>query len=128
MRHLFSTQHEWDRFVISKYNAKRNDARARGIEFTLTFRCMSNLLRAKKCAYTGVKLTLPSDVLPNTLTDLTIERVNPEEGYVPGNVIAVCRLANNMKSFTENAGLTSMKETHMILTKALKRINKKETK
>lgn len=126
MKHLFQSQVEWDHYVISKWQAKRNDAKQRKIEFAMTFRMMDNILRAKKCAYSGVRLTLCREGEESKPSDVSIERVNPDKGYVQGNVIAVCRLANNIKSMTEQNGLTSMKETHMILTKALKRIAKQE--
>ena len=42
------------------------------------------------CAYTGKEFT--------AIDNATFERVNPELGYVPGNVLMVTQMANSCKS------------------------------
>ena len=87
--------------LARRYLAKACSAQARGIEFDLTFQSYKNLCRAKKCKYTGMKLT-QGEGDKTRPTDRTIDRVNNLEGYVKGNVVAVCHAANHIKSIWEN--------------------------
>lgn len=68
------------------------------------------MLVAKRCYYTGVKLTRPKFnrdgvVYKNQTkrpTDVTIDRVDSSKGYVKGNVVACSYAANCFKSKFEN--------------------------
>jgi hypothetical protein len=46
-------------------------------------------------------MTKPSLSTPRP-TDITIDRIDNTKGYVPGNVMAISRMANNFKSIFEN--------------------------
>lgn len=80
--------------LAQKYLNKAQSAKDRGIEFDLPFQSFKNIIRAKKCKYTGIPLTKET---------LTIERVNSKLGYIKGNCVAVSLAANQFKSLFENA-------------------------
>lgn len=92
---------EFDSLVANKYRGKIDNALNRGIEFGLSIVEFRQLLTRKKCAYTGINLTLHKNGNPDK-TDLTIERIDDSKGYVKGNCIAVCYAANNIKSVFED--------------------------
>lgn len=79
--------------VACKYRNKLENAARRGLEFTLTLTSVSNLLKAKKCFFTG----LPLD--ENTLT---FDRVDNSKGYIQGNTVACHKEVNAFKATMEN--------------------------
>lgn len=91
-----------DEYIARRYISKLANARKANIEFTLPLMSFSNILKTKKCQYTGILLTLPRANAPIRGTDLTLERVDNSKGYIKGNVVAVCHEANNIKSLVEN--------------------------
>jgi hypothetical protein len=96
-------QHQDARHAVN-YLKKCSGAHKRGIEFNLPLRSYLNIMRAKRCYYTGITLTEPvKDAIPLP-TDRTIERVDSKKGYVQGNVVACCDAANNLKSMLERRG------------------------
>lgn len=98
------TESEFDLYVCRKLQRKAVDAKARGIGFTMTFTSMKNLMRAKRCFYTGVALAhVKSDnvQLPNTMT---IDRIDSDRPYEKGNVVACSYAFNQMKAQIEKAG------------------------
>lgn len=115
--------YSFDLYVARKMESKANNARQRGIEFNLSFAAMRNLLRAKKCYYTGIPLTRPAKGGQTVrASDLTIDRIDSTKGYVHGNVVACCHAANQMKSFAEGAGVAGLKAAEKIFSKSIKRI------
>ena len=93
---------DFDILVAKKYMNKVSSSRNRNIEFKLTLSEFRQILSKKRCAYTGIALTLHSgeNVSPVN-SDLTIERIDNSIGYVKGNCIAVCAAANGIKSVFE---------------------------
>jgi hypothetical protein len=86
------------RYINKAANAKQNN-----IQFELSFTSFKNLMKAKKCGYTGIKLTTPRGGGCSSLcTDRTIDRIDSQLGYISGNVIAVCSAANSFKAIWEN--------------------------
>lgn len=122
----------FDLYVAKKLASKAKNAKDRGIEFSLTFQSMKNLMKAKKCYYTGITLTTPEGVQPdqtgNKASDRTIDRVDGSKGYVPGNVVACCNAANNIKAQLEGAGLSGLKAGRNIFNKSIKRIERAKKK
>ena len=115
------TPSEFDLYVATKMQRKAQNAKDRGIEFSMTFTAMKNILRAKKCYYTGIPLTRPTGETMRA-SDLTIDRIDATKGYVPGNVVACCHAANKLKSFAEGAGVKGLKVAEKIFSKTIKRI------
>lgn len=113
----------FERLVIKKFNDKVVNSRERNIEWSLTLTSVRNLLKAKKCYYTGIALTLE----PGRPSSLSIDRIDSTKGYVKGNVVACSVYANSMKSAAENlakqaekGGRDVYKDMHMIMTKTMK--------
>lgn len=88
--------------IARKYINKENSARNSGIKFTLSLTSFRNLMRAKKCYYTGVELTYGIGAGEKQSTDITVDRVDNQLGYVKGNVVACSHAANQLKSVWEN--------------------------
>lgn len=101
--------------IARKYLKKAENAKERGIEFRLTFTSYKNLIRAKKCYYTGIRLTAASEGGVLRPTDRTIDRINSKLGYVKGNVCACCHEANNFKAVLERHGLIGFPEAKKII-------------
>lgn len=72
------------------YMKKIESSKSRNIEFSLSFIEFSELMSQTHCAYSGIKFD--SD------NRSSLERVNPNEGYVTGNVVSVTVNANCDKS------------------------------
>lgn len=92
---------EFELLVANKYRGKVDNAKNRGIEFSLTLNDFRRLLMKKRCAYTGIALTIHKEGHPKN-ADLTIERIDSTKGYVPGNCISVCSAANSVKGVLED--------------------------
>lgn len=120
------TDASFDLYVADKLRRKADNARERGIEFNMSFQAMKNILSAKKCHYTGLPLTKARHGLPLRGSDLTIDRVNCEIGYVKGNVVACSHAANSLKSQVEKAGVAGLKMGVKIFAKTIKRIEGKK--
>jgi len=88
--------------IAQKYVSKAQLAKQSNIPFELNFTSFKNLCRAKKCGYTGVTLTRKRSGKSSRATDLSIERIDNSQGYVAGNVIAVCHAANQLKAVFES--------------------------
>lgn len=120
----FTEETEFNILVAKKYAQKANNARQRGIEFALSYTSIRNLLRAKRCYYTGIELTTPEK--GNAIrrpTDLTIERIDSNKGYVKGNVVAACHAANSLKNtFEANHNGMDMKAFLMMAKKISARL------
>lgn len=80
--------------VAMKYQSLFENASRRKKEFNLTITDVKRLLSRKTCAYTGVKLSANAA----DANALTIDRLDPEQGYVKGNVYAVSSRANKIKN------------------------------
>lgn len=87
--------------VALKFVALWKSAQRRGKEFNLTLQDVNKLLHTKACFYTGTPLTREPG---NNM--LTVDRVDNTKGYVKGNVVACCHLANQIKNklFEEPSG------------------------
>lgn len=120
------TNEEFELFVAQYYQGKTESCKARKIEWKLSLISVRNLLRTKKCPWTGIALTVPrGNGKPNLSTDITIDRIDNTKGYVPGNVIAVSTVANNFKSIFENPQYPiDMLTAQKMLGKVQKRIQK----
>lgn len=107
-----------DVHLAKKYVAKAQSSASRGIAFELSFTSYKNLMRAKKCYYTGIILTDPVGGKALNQTDRTIDSIDNTKGYVSGNVVACCWAANQLKSFTEDPGnIVSVKFIERMLKK-----------
>ncbi|QNO00793.1 hypothetical protein phiPsa397_150 [Pseudomonas phage phiPsa397] len=114
---------EFDLYAAKHLVWKAENAKKRGIEFSLTHTGMKNLLGAKRCYYTGIPLTKSTGKEAELqLSDFTIDRIDGTKGYVKGNVVACCHAANQMKGQLESLGVVGLKAGRAIFDKAIKRI------
>lgn len=88
-------------YIAKKYLKMQSGAVERGLSFTLTLDDMANLLRSKRCHYTGRDLVsfehsaLDKADLPDNY--LTIDRVDNNIGYEIGNVVVCAKSINQLK-------------------------------
>lgn len=114
---------EFDLYVARKLQKKANNARERGIGFSMTFASMKNILSAKRCYYTGIPLELPkSGVVYQAANALTIDRIDSSKPYEAGNVVACCNAFNSMKGQAEAAGIEGLKIVAKAFGKVIKRM------
>lgn len=113
--------------IANRYVQKARSSAERNIEFNLSFTAYKNLLRAKRCFYTGVELTDPDNSI-QTPTTRTIDRIDSSKGYVHGNVVACCFQINQAKSvfekkihgFPEGLLIRGMKKCVQVIDKGSK--------
>lgn len=82
-----------------------------------------NMLRAKKCHYSGIELTpgaRPGE--QQKFTDFSIDRIDSSKGYIPGNVVACCRAVNEMKSYLESRGENPTPEQMKIIVETAREV------
>lgn len=81
-------------FLKGKLRTKRNNAKSRGIQFSLTIEDIETLWSRNdgKCDYTGLHFSDKADEM-----SASIERIDDKKGYVRGNLCLVCGLANLLK-------------------------------
>lgn len=88
--------------IAKLYLQKIQGAKDRKIHFDLPLISFMNLLKTKRCKYTGISLTEPEKNRKKGSaprgTDRTFERIDSTKGYVRGNVIVVCHAANQLKN------------------------------
>ncbi|AMR57386.1 putative anti-sigma factor [Pseudomonas phage vB_PsyM_KIL3b] len=117
------TETEFDLYAAKHLVWKAENAKKRGIEFSLTHTGMKNLLGAKRCYYTGIPLTKSTGKEAELqLSDFTIDRIDGSKGYTSGNVVACCYGANQMKSQFEGLGINGLKAVRNVFDKAIKRM------
>ena len=77
---------------------RRNNAKKRGIEFTLTLEEFKKLREIKTCFYTGVDLVL--DLPVQQSNSWTLDRADNKLRYIYSNVVVCSYEANQEKSRT----------------------------
>lgn len=80
---------------IGKYNAYRNKAKSRGIDWTLTMEEFSGFWQ-NPCSYCGDKIDT-----------IGLDRVNNQAGYSAGNIVSCCIKCNIAKN---DMGLSEFQE------------------
>lgn len=123
MKPAYMSKSEFDLYVARKLQKKAQNAKERGIGFSMTFTGMKNILSAKNCYYTGIPLELPKSgqvfQAPNALT---IDRIDSSKPYEAGNVVACCNAFNSMKGQAEAAGIEGLKVVAKAFDKVIKRM------
>ena len=105
-----------------KYISKSQNAASRGIEFKLTYRGFCNMMKAKRCFYTGVILN-DIDGDPN---QRSIDRIDSSKPYETGNVVACSRAFNQLKGSMEKDGKLKDKHFRKCILKMLKVVEKQQ--
>jgi len=102
----------FEKWVARLYLSKLDQSSSRGIDFSINLVSLRNILRAKKCYWTGISLTRPKlDGKGNALggnhrraSDITVDRIDSSLPYIKGNVVACSNYANSLKSVFEDPG------------------------
>ena len=102
-----------DADIARLYLQKMQSAKARKIIFDLPLISFMNLLKTKRCKYTGIELTIPRKNSPRG-TDRTFERIDNKKGYTKGNVIVVCHTANQLKNIVCECPTAAMNVKHLV--------------
>ena len=115
-----------DLLIAQKYIAKAAMAKQAGHDFTMSFTSYKNIMRAKRCAYTGITMTAKRAGKSIRETDMTLDRVDNKLGYVSGNVVAACHGANQLKSLMEAPTSIISRETVLSIIKNMDRLSKRQ--
>ena len=121
--------HEMDINIAKFILFKVKSCKERGVEWKLTFQAVKNLMKSKKCYYTGQKLTQPVKGVAGFIkreTDITLDRIDCKKGYVKGNVVACSTWANQLKSEAENKTVFDIDAAAKVFVKASKRLKSGE--
>lgn len=105
--------------IARKYLAKAASCVDRGIGFDLSIQSYKNLMRAKKCYYTGIPMEDEDGPFKRT-----IDRIDATKPYEKGNVVACCHFANKMKSYVEQEKASNTEEQLLLYKQAQKVFNK----
>lgn len=79
--------------VAWKFISLYKSAERRGKEFSLSLRDVAHLVVQTKCYYTGTPFTDEEGPYK-----ATVDRIDRTKGYVRGNVVMCCELANRVKN------------------------------
>lgn len=79
----------------TKWNASRKRAAKKKVPFTITYEDVCALWNCQqgRCHYTQKEMTS----VRNQGNTVSLDRVVPNAGYVPGNVVLCCSTVNTMK-------------------------------
>ena len=88
-----------ERIIVERFLGARDRAKKKNLGFNLTKEYLKTLLELQngKCALTGIELTfyLGKGRIPS---NLSIDRIKSDRGYVVGNVHFVCSAVNQFKN------------------------------
>ena len=95
-----------DKYSPFKYslNKARSRSRQRGEETDLTLEYLKKIYDNQNglCPYTDIKMELPrssqDEDIKKSPTKLSLDRIDPNKGYIQGNVEFVCYCINVMKN------------------------------
>lgn len=86
----------------SRFGDIKKQALQRGLDFTVTIEYLWNLFESqeRKCAITGLEITLPSTWVSMIKYDYTasLDRIDNNQGYIFGNVHWVHKTINKMRN------------------------------
>ncbi len=71
----------------------RQRSKKTGIPFSITEK---DIVIGKKCPVLGVLYKTGKDHIPHQHAP-SLDRIDPKQGYVPGNVVVISRMANTIK-------------------------------
>jgi hypothetical protein len=78
---------------LRMYHTAKSKAKKDGIQFSIT---KDDIIIPDVCPYMGWKLTNIQGC-GRVRTNLSLDRIDPKKGYVPGNIQVISDLANKMK-------------------------------
>jgi hypothetical protein len=103
-----------DADVARKFLQVEESARKRGIEFSLNLTTVKNLMKAKKCKYTGLVYDYTDPE-----RSPTFDRLDHNKGYVKGNVVSCMKCTNDLKNILIEHPASVFKDNPSLLLKAV---------
>lgn len=103
-----------DADVARKFLQVEDSARKRGIEFSLNLTTVKNLMKAKKCKYSG----LPYDYTDPERSP-SFDRLDSNKGYVKGNVVSCMVGINSLKNILLEHDASFFKDNPELLLKVV---------
>ena len=103
-----------DTDVARKFLQVEESARKRGIEFSLNLTTVKNLMKAKKCKYTGLAYDYTDPE-----RSPSFDRVDHNKGYVKGNVVSCMKCTNDLKNVLIEHPASVFKDNPSLLLKAV---------
>lgn len=102
-RHLRERSASLSAFLVPLAGAAKTRARTRGLEYAISRDHLLDLwvLQDGKCALTGDDMTWIVGQ-GRVRTNVSVDRVDPTIGYIPGNVQLLCDYVNIAKSNLSN--------------------------
>lgn len=86
---------EFEERVIAKWQSLQENAERRGKDFSLSLMSVANLLKTKRCYYTGRPITFFRE---EGCEPASVDRVDNAKGYITGNVVACSSRVNAAKN------------------------------
>lgn len=86
-------------FLKNLLQASKNRKRSKILERNIDFEYLLDLylLQNGKCAISGINMTTIAGE-GNVPTNISVDRINSDIGYIKGNIQLVCRIVNTMKT------------------------------
>ena len=103
-----------DADVARKFLQVEESARKRGIEFSLNLTTVKNLMKAKKCKYTGLTYDYTDPE-----RSPSFDRLDCNLGYVKGNVVSCMKCVNDLKNVLIEHPASVFKGNPELLLKAV---------
>ena len=103
-----------DADVARKFLQVEESARKRGIEFKLNLTTVKNLMKAKKCKYTGLAYDYTDPE-----RSPSFDRLDCNLGYVKGNVVSCMKCVNDLKNVLIEHPSSVFKGNPSLLLKAV---------
>ena len=103
-----------DADVARKFLQVEESARKRGIEFSLNLTTVKNLMKAKKCKYTGLTYDYTDPE-----RSPSFDRLDCNLGYIKGNVVSCMKCVNDLKNVLIEHPASEFKDNPALLLKAV---------
>jgi hypothetical protein len=86
-------------FLKDRLNGAKHRAISKSIEFDIDLKYLNDLWTSQKGLCNITKIKMNHTILKGKVkNNVSIDRINPELGYVKGNVQLICNIVNVMKS------------------------------
>lgn len=116
----FEEDYPLEEQVALKYIQLARSARKRSKDFNLSFADIEELITTPLCYYTNS----PLNKTHGDNFQRTIDRVDNNKGYVKGNVVACCHLANNIKNELFESPTSDIRANLNFMAKLITKIHK----
>ena len=103
--------------IYKRYHARKNHAKNKGLEFTISLEYLTSIA-PDVCPVLGIPLSWCVSNRKVSDNSPSVDRINPDKGYIEGNVVWLSSKANRIK----NSGTA---EEHLAIYKFITMCNEK---